>query len=58
MAKYRLNFSASEREVDKLLSLVPEGERHKWFRSMNSSQALAQSVLGNLAIYDSLHYLV
>jgi hypothetical protein len=41
-------------EQDRLLSLISEGERHKWFRSMNSSQALAQSVLGNLAIYNQL----
>lgn len=52
-----INPKASEREIDKLLALVPDGERHKWFRSMNSSQALAQSILGNLAIYDALHYL-
>jgi hypothetical protein len=52
-----INPDASEVEVDKLLALVPEGEKHKWYRSMNSSQALAQSVLGNLAIHDSLHTL-
>lgn len=52
-----INPAASEKEVDKLLALVPEGEKHKWYRSMNSSQALAQSVLGNLAIYNSLHIL-
>ena len=49
--------TASQQEIDKLLSLVPEEEKHKWFRSMNSSQALAQSILGNLAINGSLHYL-
>lgn len=52
-----INPAASQQEKDKLLDLIPEGERHKWFGSMNSSQALAQSILGNLAIYDSLHYL-
>jgi len=52
-----INPTASQQEIDKLLSLVPEGEKHIWFRSMNSSQALAQSILGNLAINDSLHYL-
>jgi ADP-ribosylglycohydrolase len=52
-----INPEASDREVDKLLALVPEGEKHKWYRSMNSSQALAQSVLGNLAVYGSLHHL-
>lgn len=52
-----INPNANLKEIDQLLDLVPDGERHKWFRSMNSSQALAQSVLGNLAINDSLHYL-
>ena len=49
-----VNPNATQEEIDRLLCLVPEGERHKWFRSMNSSQALAQSVLGNLAIYGYL----
>lgn len=52
-----INPTASQQEIDKLLSLVPEGEKHKWFRSMHSSQALAQSILGNLAINNSLRYL-
>ncbi len=52
-----INPTASQKEIDRLLALVPEGEKHKWFRSMNSSQALAQSILGNLAINDSLHCL-
>jgi hypothetical protein len=46
--------NASQQEIDSLQALVPEGDRHKWFRSMNSSQALAQSILGNLAIYGLL----
>jgi hypothetical protein len=50
-----INPVASQQEIHRLLALIPE--RHKWFGSMNSSQALAQSVLGNLAINDSLHYL-
>ncbi len=37
--------------------MVPKHERHKWFRSMNSSQALAQSVFGNLAVYGYLDIL-
>lgn len=45
-----INPVASQQEIDRLIAIVPEGERHKWFRSMNSSQALAQSILGNLAI--------
>ena len=52
-----INPNANLKEIDQLLDLIPDGERHKWFRSMNSSQALAQSILGNLAINDSLHYL-
>jgi hypothetical protein len=46
--------NGSQQEINKLLAFVPEGDRHKWFGSMNSSQALAQSVLGNLAIYGLL----
>jgi hypothetical protein len=45
---------ASQPEIDGLRDLLPKSARHKWFRSMNSSQALAQSVLGNLTIYDYL----
>ena len=33
-----------------VLNLVPRTKRHKWFRSMKSSQALAQSVFGNLKV--------
>ena len=52
-----INSDASEQEKKRLLDLIPKDEWHKWFGSMNSSQALAQSVLGNLFVYDSLHYL-
>jgi hypothetical protein len=45
---------ATQEETSTLLRLVPEGEKHKWFRSMNSSQALTQSVLGNLALSGDL----
>lgn len=38
----------------RLLDFIPPHEQHKWFRSMNSSQALAQSVFGNLAIHGCL----
>ena len=30
------------------------GKRHRWYRSMKSSQALAQGVLGNLAVHNLL----
>ena len=46
-----------QEEANRLLSLLPEGERHKWFHSMNSSQALAQSVFGNLTIYNHINCL-
>jgi hypothetical protein len=49
-----VNPDANPQEADRLLKLVSEPDRHKWFRSMNSSQALAQSVLGNLAIHGFL----
>lgn len=52
-----INPDADDLATRRLLALIPEGERHRWYGSMNSSQALAQSVFGNLATYDSLHYL-
>lgn len=45
---------ATRDETRQLHGLVPEGEKHKWFRSMNSSQALGQSVLGNMAVHGHL----
>lgn len=44
-------------EKDQLLSLIPRTKRHRWFRSMSSSQALAQSVLGNLIAVGKQHLL-
>lgn len=49
-----VNPTANEQKKKKLLDLIPRGEWHKWFGSMNSSQALAQSVLGNLFAYGCL----
>lgn len=55
-----------EQRKEKVLSEIPAshrdeggdgGGRHRWFRSMSSSQALAQSVFGNLKHYDKLHLL-
>lgn len=40
-----------------LLDEIPTHQRHRWFRSMSSSQALTLSVFGNLKIFDRLHYL-
>lgn len=48
---------ATTGERQQLLHLLPPPERHRWFRSMNSSQALAQSLLGNLAVHQQLHWL-
>jgi len=39
---------ASSKEIDDVLSQMPLRERHRWFGSMSSSQALALSVFGNL----------
>jgi hypothetical protein len=49
-----VNPNESQQELDRLLAMIPEHERHKWFRSMNSSQALVQSIFGNLAIHGLL----
>ena len=43
--------------VDKrkaLLEEIPLYERHRWFRSMSSSQALAQSIFVNFKLYEQL----
>jgi len=51
------NPDSSSRERELLLNEIPIKARHRWFRSMSSSQAVAQSILGNLKVYDRLHYL-
>ena len=38
----------------RLLGEIPARERHRWFRSMSSSQAIALSVFGNLKMYGFL----
>jgi hypothetical protein len=48
---------ASNEEKKQLLNLIPEGKRHKWFRSMNSSQALSLSFFGNFIIYGQMDWL-
>lgn len=40
-----------------VIAEIPRSERHRWFRSMSSSQALAQSIFGNLKATGSLHLL-
>lgn len=42
---------------NRLLGEIPVRERHRWFRSMSSSQAVALSVFGNLKIYGRLDLL-
>jgi len=51
------NPAATEEEKKRLLNLIPEKKRHKWFRSMSSSQALALTFFGNLVIYGQLDWL-
>ena len=51
------NPNASHEEIDHLFGMMLDGERHTHFRSMNSSQALAQSVFGNLVVYGYLNIL-
>ena len=42
---------AAQKEITELEDMLPRNDRHRWFRSMKSSQALAQSVFGNLILY-------
>jgi hypothetical protein len=44
----------SREERNRLLRDIPPRERHRWFRSMSSSQAIALSVFGNLKVYGLL----
>lgn len=48
---------STSNETENLFKLIPLGEHHKWFRSMNSSQALSLSILGNLKVYNLLDIL-
>ncbi|OQA64722.1 MAG: hypothetical protein BWY38_02973 [Ignavibacteria bacterium ADurb.Bin266] len=49
-----INPAANKQEILSLLALIPKHERHRWYRSCSSSQVLAQSILGNLKIYQKL----
>ena len=40
-----------------ILDAIPRGKRHRWFGSLKSSQALAQSVFGGLHAFDRLDLL-
>lgn len=48
---------ASEEEKEKVRREIPPKGRHRWFRSMTSSQALAQSVFANLKLCGKLDLL-
>lgn len=37
-----------------ILNQIPRSKRHRWFQSMTSSQALTQSVFGNLKVFNKL----
>ncbi len=45
---------AGQEEVKRVVSMIAVADRHQWFGSMNSSQALAQSVFGNLQVSGEL----
>jgi hypothetical protein len=49
--------TATERQVNEILTSIPYGERHRWFASMASSQALCQSVFGSLKAMGQIHLL-
>jgi len=47
----------SSEKTKHILAEIPALSRHRWFRSMASSQALAQSIFGNLKVNARLHSL-
>lgn len=49
-----LNHSLSDKLNRQVIEQMPIDKRHRWFGSMSSSQALAQSVFGNLKILNKL----
>ena len=48
--------SGRDLDIEVCKTISPE-QRHRWFGSMKSSQALAQSVFGNLKYHNKLHVL-
>jgi hypothetical protein len=52
-----LNPNAADDVNQRVVAAVPVAGRHRWFASMKSSQALAQSVFANLVVYDKLSLL-
>ena len=49
--------SISDVNRKKILNEIPVKSRHRYFNSMRSSQAFAQSVFANLKHYNKLHLL-
>jgi hypothetical protein len=49
--------AASPTEQARVLGMLSPARRHRWFRSMRSSQALTQSVYANLAVLGKLDHL-
>ena len=41
-------------KADSIRAAIREGQRHRWFRSLKSSQALTQSVFGAIQAFDRL----
>lgn len=44
-------------KADDIHAVIPRNQRHRWFRSLRSSQALAQSVFGAVRAFDRLDLL-
>ena len=44
-------------KVSDILAAIPQSQRHRWFRSLKSSQALTQSVFGAIRAFDRLDLL-
>jgi len=51
------NVLAQDKNRRNVMDKLPRESRHIWFRSMKSSQALAQSVFGNLIVSEKLEIL-
>lgn len=47
----------SEAHAREVIKMLPHWERHRWFRSMKSSQAIVQSIFGNLRAMRKCHLL-
>lgn len=56
-ADQNLLFAPQDSVRDAMIATIPARERHIWFRSMKSSQAVAQSVFGNLIALNKLYLL-